>query len=337
MDSRDIIKRRALLKTGAAFACVFLAGCSNNAGGESTSAEGGTGGAARKKITLGYNPVIAQPQALVGVANGDYAKALSDVTFSGKEFGAGPAVLEALRGGTIDIGCSGPFPAIKAFAKEGDVVLLCGAATGGTELSVKDPAIKSVRDLKGKTIGVNQLGSTVETMVRYQVLKAGLKPETDVKFIKVDPAEQAEALESGDVQAVAAPAPWPSFVQINAGARPLLDSKAIYENGNYLSGSFFATKKWVEANPELARQFVAATQKVTDALNADRAKGDAQVLAAWEKVSKKTLDPKVAKKAFGTIVYTTAANEARMQKFADINHELGVLKQKPDLKGFVWK
>jgi NitT/TauT family transport system substrate-binding protein len=174
-------------------------------------------------------------------------------------------------------------------------------------------------------------------MVRYQILKAGLKPETDVKFIEVKPAEQADALERGDVAAVAAPAPWPSFVQITAKAKPLLDWKQLYENGNYLAGSFYATKKWVEANPELARQFVEATKKMTADLNADRAKADTQVLAAWEKISKKTLQPEVAKAAFQTIKYTTDASEEGLQKFADINFELGVIKQKPDVKGFVWK
>jgi NitT/TauT family transport system substrate-binding protein len=228
---------------------------------------------------------------------------------------------------------------MKAYLKAGDIVLLCGAATGGTELMVQASSpIKSVKDLKGKVVGVNQAGSTVETMVRYQVVQAGLKPEEDVRFIEVKPAEQAAALQSGDVAAVAAPAPWPSFVQINAKARPLLNWKQIYADGKYLSGSFYATKKWVEANPKLARQFVAATKKITDELNANRAKGDAQVLAAWEKVTRKTLKPEVARAAFKTIQYTTEASEAGLQKFADINFELGVLKgDKPQVQGFVWK
>ena len=334
--------RRAVLKSGAVLACVLLAGCSNggseNASGSGGGASTGSTGGAKKTITIGFNPTIAQPQALLGAASDAYKSALPGAEVSFKDFAAGPEVVENLRGGVIDIGCSGPFPAMKAYLKAGDVVLLCGAATGGTELMVAGQGpIKSVKDLKGKVIGVNQIGSTVETMVKYQVLKAGLSPESDVKFIEVKPAEQAEALSRGDVAAVAAPAPWPSFVRLNAKARPLLDWKAIYEGGNYLAGSFYATKKWVEANPELARQFIAATKKMTDELNADRAKADTQVLAAWEKVTKKTLEPDVAKAAFQTIKYTTDASEASLQKFADVNFELGVIKQKPDVKGFVWK
>ncbi len=330
-------RRRTALKMATSLACTLLAGCSNNSNAGSNASSGGSGAQART-LTIGFNPTIVQPQALLGVANDAYKAALPGVTTSFKRYEAGPEVVENLRAGVIDIGCSGPFPAMKAYLKAGDVVLLCGAASGGTQLMVKgDSPIKSVADLKGKVIGINQLGSTVETMVRYQVLRAGLKPATDVTFTQVKPAEQADALTKGDVAAVAAPAPWPSFVQINAKARPLLDWKAIYEGGSYLSGSFYATKNWVQANPELARQFVAATKKMTDGLNANRARGDAQVLAAWEKVTRKTLKPEVAKAAFSTIQYTTEANEAGLQKFADVNFQLGVIKQKPDVKGFVWK
>ena len=339
--------RRAVLRSGAALACVFLAGCSNGGGSENaagTSSAGGTKGATtgagteRKTIRIGFSPTIVQPQALLGAASGAYKTVLPSADVSFKEFVAGPEVVENIRGGVIDIGCSGPFPAMKAYLKAADIVLLCGAASGGIEVMVAGQGpIQSVKDLKGKVIGVNQLGSNVETLVKYQVLQAGLSPESDVKFIQVKPAEQAEALQRGEVAAVAAPAPWPSSVQINAKARPLLNWKSIYEGGNYLAGSFYASKKWVEANPELARGFIAATKKMTGDLNADRAKADAQVLAAWEKVSKKTLEPDVAKAAFQTIRYTTDASEAGLQKFADVNFELGVIKQKPDVKGFVWK
>ena len=218
------------------------------------------------------------------------------------------------------------------------MVLLCGAASGGTQLMVaKNSPIKSLKDLKGKIIGVNQLGSTVEAMVRYNLLKAGLKPDSDVRLVEVKPAEQAEALKSGEVQAVAAPAPWPSDVELNGNGRALLDWKQIYEGGNYLSGSIYTTKKFADEHAEFIAKFVEANKRITNELNKDRAKGDARVLDAWSKATSKKLDAKVAKAAFATIKYTMEANETGMQKFADINYELGLLKQKANLKGFVYQ
>jgi NitT/TauT family transport system substrate-binding protein len=344
--------RFKLLFLPAVAASAWMCGCGGSADSSNTSSRGGSGtpgpageaqslevsGGQVKKLTIGYNPTIAQPQVLVGLLKGGYAQKMAGVSVNGRVYDAGPAVLEALRSGVVQIACSGPFPALKAFAKEGDVVLLCGTASGGTQLMVsKNSPIKKVADLKGKIIGVNQLGSTVEAIVRYQVLKAGLKPEQDVKFVEVEPGEQAEAIKGGEVQAVAAPAPWPSQVQLNGNARALLDWKQIYNNGAYLSGSFFTTKKFAQENPEFIKSFLKATQEITDELNKDRQKSDAQVLDAWQMVTTKTLNPAVAKAAFSTIRYTTEASETGLQKFADINYELGLLRKKPDLKGFVWK
>jgi sulfonate transport system substrate-binding protein len=288
------------------------------------------------EVVIGYNPTIVQPQPLLGVTENEYSKRMPDVKFSGKEYKAGPDVIEALRAGVVQIGSSGAYPAMKAYAGDGDIVMLSGAASGGTEISVlQSSTLKSVKDLRGKKIAVNQAGSTVDAMVRINLLKAGLRPDKDVQIVEVEPSEQAEALKNGDVEAVAAPAPWPSDVQIKAKARPLLDWKAIYNNGNYLAGSIFTTKKFADAHPAFIQKFIAANRALTDELNQDRTKSDARVLAAWSKVSKKTLAPDVAKKAFATIRYTTEAKEAGMQSFADQSYKVGIARKKMDLKGFV--
>jgi aliphatic sulfonates family ABC transporter substrate-binding protein len=344
------LSRRQALWGGLSLLAFAVAGCGNNSGGTENQATGPNNAAPGdpatadiapgqvKEITIGFNPVIAQPQVLVGLQTGAYAQELPGVSVNGREYDAGPAVLEALRAGAIQIGVSGPFPAMKAYGKEGDVVLLCGAAAGGTELMVaKDSPIKSVKDLKGKVIGVNQPGSTVEAMVRYNLVQAGLTPDKDVKIEEVKPGQQADALKRNEVAAVAAPAPWPSDVMINGNGRPLLDWKQIYGNGKYLAGSFYTTKKFANENPEFIQKFIAATNKITDNLNKDRTKGDAQVLAAWSKATGKSIKPEVAKAAFKTMTYTTAADEAALQKFADVNYELGLLKKKADLTGFVWQ
>ena len=291
-----------------------------------------------RTITIGYNPTIAQPQALVGVVGGDYKKLLPKVKIAGRMLETGPDVVEQLRAETIQIGCSGPLPAMRAFLDDGDIVLLCNAANGGTQLMVrKDSAIKTVADLKGKFIGVNQLGSTTEAMVRYQLVQAKLNPNRDVQIVPLSPAEQAEALKSGDVQAVAAPAPWPSQVQAKANARALLDGNALYNNGNYSSAAFFTTKKFAQANPELVQNFVKATQKLTAELNRNRSKADRKVLKNWEIITKKTLKSKIAQAAFATIVYDTKLDESALQTFGERNFQLGMLRQKPDLNGFIWK
>jgi aliphatic sulfonates family ABC transporter substrate-binding protein len=274
---------------------------------------------------------------LIGIEDGEYSKSIPGVGFEGRNFDAGSGVVEALRANVIQIGCSGPYPAIKAYGKDKDVVLLSGAATGGTELLVAaNSPYKSVADLKGKKIGVNQLGSTVDSLVRYNLVQANLNPNTDVTIIHVAPAEQAELLKSGEIAAAAGAAPWPSVIKAK-GARALLDWKAILDNGNYSAGSIYATKKFVDAHPNFIRKFLEVYHAITDRLNADRTKGDAEVLAAWGKNTKKKLDPAVAQEAFKTIKYTMDADPKGLQLFADIGFQVGVFKKKADLEGFVYE
>ena len=339
---QTLIKKLSVPVFSFVAAGVLLAGCgapSSTPENSNTSTPTATSTAPKlEKVTVGYTPTIVLPQPLVGTEEGEYAKKMPGIQFDRKLFNAGSGVVEALRAGTIDIGWSGPYPAIKAFAKAGDIVLLANAATGGTELSVLNSSpIKTVKDLKGKVIGVNQPGSTVDAFVRHNLLKAGLNPEKDVRIIEVAPGEQAAALQSGTVAAVAAPAPWPSQAAVVANARPLLSWKQILADGNYSSGCAYTTKKFADANPEFIKQFLAAHKEITDELNKDRAKADARVLAAWSKVSKKILKPEVAKKAFATIKFTDAPDGKDLQNQADIALETGGLKKKADLTGFVYE
>lgn len=307
---------------------------SANSSGNAVSSQNGASEA--KAIRVGYLANIVMPQPLVGIEEGEFKKLVPGVEFKGQDYPAGPAVLEALRSGVIDIAYTGPYPPMNGFLKNQDIVLLAGAAKGGTALMVsKSSPIKSVKDLKGKVIGINQLGSTVDAVVQYNLLQAGLKPGKDVRLIEVKPAEQAAALKDGQVAAVASPAPWPSQIEKIGDGRALLDSKQILNNGDYLAGVAFTTKKFADANPQLIAKFVAAHKTITDELNKDRAKADVRVLAAWSKVTKKQLDPAVAKAAFATITFTAEAKQQDFERDMDVSLQVGFLKKKGSLDGFI--
>jgi aliphatic sulfonates family ABC transporter substrate-binding protein len=288
------------------------------------------------KVRVGYLANIVFPQALLGVEQGEFKKRVPGVTFTGRNYPAGPEVLEALRAGIIDIAYTGPYPPLKAFVKNKDVVLLGASAKGGTELIVaKNSPIRRVADLRGKTVGVNQSASTVDAQVRSAILAAGLVPGRDVKIIEVPPAQQADALARGEVAAVAAPAPWPSVAKLKGG-RALLNWRQIQDGGNYYAGVYFTTRKFADANPTLIRRFVAANNGITAAVNKNRAAGNARILATWSKVTRKKLAPNVAKNAFATITFTTKANLAEFLRVEDVAYSVGQLRKKGDLSGFIY-
>ena len=53
---------------------------------------------------------------------------------------------------------------------------------GGLFVCGRDRAIRSISDLKGRTISVMAKGSAPENMLRNLICKAGLNPDTDVEF-----------------------------------------------------------------------------------------------------------------------------------------------------------
>src|SRR5690349_14337891 len=70
------------------------------------------------EVRLGYFANITHAQALIGMQRGDFQKALGDkIALKPLVFNAGPAAVEALFSGDIDLTYIGPGPAINAFVK----------------------------------------------------------------------------------------------------------------------------------------------------------------------------------------------------------------------------
>src|SRR5207237_5265461 len=73
---------------------------------------------AQTTIRVGAFPNITHAQAMVGKANGWFDKAMgSQVKVQWTSFNAGPAAIEALFGGAIDMTYVGPNPAINGYVR----------------------------------------------------------------------------------------------------------------------------------------------------------------------------------------------------------------------------
>ncbi|HVO95867.1 MAG TPA: ABC transporter substrate-binding protein [Terriglobales bacterium] len=124
----------------------------------------------------------------------------------------------------------------------------------GTSLFAK-PDIKSVEDLKGKTIATGRPAAFLDAMVRY-VLRAkfNLIPDRDVKLVPTgEPYLGLQALERGVVDAAAMSIPH-LFVARKAGFRELssFDKLGI----EYPYTSIVTLRQIAVKNPELVEKFV---------------------------------------------------------------------------------
>jgi len=106
-----------------------------------------------------------------------------------------------------------------------NVVILITDYSNGNDMIVAKPGIKSIKDLKGKKIGI-EVGFVEHLMLLNGLKKAGLK-ESDVELVPTPTNQTPQVLASGQVDAIAA---W----QPNSGQalKALPGAKAIYTSAD---------------------------------------------------------------------------------------------------------
>ena len=164
-------------------------------------------------VNMGYFNNITHAQALLMKSEGTLESSFGDgISVNWNAFNAGPAEVEALFSGAIDIGYIGPVPAINANVKSGgDVVILSSATKGGAVLiKRKDSGINSVADLSGKVVAIPQIGNTQHLSLLQLLSDNGMKPASeggDVTVSAVENADVANMMERGDIDAALVPEP----------------------------------------------------------------------------------------------------------------------------------
>ena len=152
--------------------------------------------------------------------------------------GRGASPIQALAGGTVELGHFAGASAISANLGGSDLVFVA-AQTNYVVLSIwtrKDSPIRSLADLAGKSIGVSAPGSATHTTTRAALRKAGVA-DKDMKFVHHGALPEIfVSLDRGLVDAGVASAPRPAFRELVdlATQRILFLQGAIIVNRNYL-------------------------------------------------------------------------------------------------------
>jgi NitT/TauT family transport system substrate-binding protein len=167
-----------------------------------------------------------------------------------------PSALQATRvvlTGESQIAVSGGAPVVSAVLSGADLVFIGGVANVPVFYMMALPEIKSVADLKGKTVGVTRFGASTDFALRYLMQKNGFNPDKDVNILQLGGMpELAVALSKRLI--AAAPLSAPTHIRARAaGAQPLLD---MAKAGVYFPHSIVVTKRaYLKTNRETALNF----------------------------------------------------------------------------------
>jgi NitT/TauT family transport system substrate-binding protein len=123
-----------------------------------------------------------------------------------KVFAKGLDVMQAIIAGELDVGTTASEAAVSGRASGAPIVVVAGFAKGGARLVGRsDLAIKTVKDLKGKKVGVTR-GGIQEVLLMAELLKAGLSadaaPGKDVQLFYLAFSDLNQALLGKNIDAM---------------------------------------------------------------------------------------------------------------------------------------
>ena len=123
-----------------------------------------------------------------------------------KMFAKGLDVMQAIIAGELDVGTTASEAAISGRAGGAPIIVVAGFAKGGARLvSRPDAHVKSVRDLKGKKVGVTR-GAIQEVLLMALLQQAGMSadsnPGKDVHIIYLPFADLNQALMGKNIDAM---------------------------------------------------------------------------------------------------------------------------------------
>lgn len=287
------------------------------------------------QINVGYFNNVTHAQALLMKSEKGLEKSVGDgVSVKWTAFNAGPAEVEALFAGDIDIGYIGPVPALSANVKsQGDIQILAGATKGGAVvIQRKGAGIQSVGDLAGKSVAIPQIGNTQHLSLLKLLKDNGLKPVTDGGNVTVNAvanADVANTMQRGDIDAALVPEPWGATL-LEQGAEMVLDYRQIYLDGKYDVAVVVVRKEFMENNPELVAKFLEQHNRITGQINEDPETAQTKVNAELNAATGKSLSEKIMKEAFGRILFETDYNPDAIEDFAKLSREHGFIREIPE-------
>jgi NitT/TauT family transport system substrate-binding protein len=245
-------------------------------------------------------------------------------------FGAGPAAIEAMKGGAVDITYIGPNPSISGYVTTRGSLLriISGATANGAQLVVRE-GISTVADLRGKKIASPQLGNTQDVALRTWLAAQGYKTSIlgggDVTVIPTENAQTLALFQRGDIDGAWLPEPWASRLVLEAGAKVFLDEKTLWPKGQFLTTNIIAGSSFLKKYPGTVNALLSAHIDAINFIknNEDPAKEDAQLQI--EKWTGKRLANNVITRAWSNLTFTWEPLSSSLSKSADDAVDAGLL------------
>lgn len=320
--------RLGFLVVGLTALCLAASGCKKEQSAEGTAKQGAR---EQKPLRMGFFPNITHGQALVGNASGAFQQAVPGIEM--KMFNAGPAAMEALSSGSLDVSYVGTGPAINTFLKGGrELRVIAAAADSGAVLVTK--TARTPAELKGKTLGTPQLGNTQDIALRHWLGQQGMKVGQDVTVTPLSNPDILGLFMNGKIEGAWVPEPWGARMVAEGGGHILLDERDLWPERRFHTTVLVTTQKTLKERPEQLKQLLRAHVELTRQWQQQPDVFVSRVNEAFGKVTGHPISEPVLKDAFSRLQPALEVSPSQLQQAADHARQLGFISSS-DLSGMV--
>jgi ABC-type nitrate/sulfonate/bicarbonate transport system substrate-binding protein len=167
----------------------------------------------------------------------------------------GVTALQSLMAKELFIQLTAGPAAIRAWARGGKEITFIGAVGNRLDyVLVTVPSVRNAEELKGKRVGVSQLGASPDFIARLGLRQIGLNPERDVTIVPIgSPGERWAALNAGHVHASLFQPPFTLRAR-KAGFVTVLDFSTL--DFPYILSGVLTTRSFIRSDRQTVMNFM---------------------------------------------------------------------------------
>ena len=294
--------------------------------------------AEKKVVRIGYFPNVNHAQAVIGLGNGDFQKALGDnVQVKTQIFNAGPSAIEAMLAKHIDVSYVGPNPAINGYVvSDGELLrIVAGATSGGAVFVVRnDAGIDGPEDFAIKKFASPQLGNTQDVALRQYLVSNGYETKQNGGNVEVLPAKNSDIVTlmiKKDIHGAWVPEPWGAKLVKEANSKILLDERDLWTDGDFVTAHIIVRTDYLEQNPDVVKKLLEAHVEKTEWINENPADAMRAFNVELVKLTGTAIPEDEFQAGISRMSLTYDPIKSSLFKSAEDAYKIGFLEQNPDL------
>lgn len=281
----------------------------------------------------GYFPDLTHTVELVGVGSGIFQRELGPQVHLHREtFNVGPAEIQALLAGSIDIAFVGPSPAINGYVhSHGSAPGVITGASGGRVLFLvrADEGIHEPADLAQKKIADPQKGGTQDMALPHYLQVHHLQSTEQGSEVQIIPTNTASILslfKEGKLDGA-----WATRLVLEARGK---DECSLWPGGQFATTIIAVRQAFYSSHHDLVKRFLQADIDTGEYIRSNQAGAEQIANEQIKAVSGSSLKSNVLSLAFQGLQVTYDPLISTINQQVDRLYAAGFLASKPDLTRF---